>query len=190
MAWLPWIILIAVGLTAMTIGALAICGWFSSAAQVSRAFTTPVPGAGTGHGAGGNGETTANGRVAAPVSEPARRRAETTASGPSRHSDRQALAYFDWRWGADDAAVRRITDIRTIGGYLRIYTDLPESAGNSGPAITLCKRGVEYLADRLGETDPVVFVQAEFGENGTPVLANILGPGDRSCRVTHPAPKG
>jgi hypothetical protein len=35
-----------------------------------------------------------------------------------------------------------------------------------------------------------VFVQAQFGENGNPVLANILGPGDGDCRVTHPPPHG
>ncbi|MEV0229469.1 hypothetical protein [Nonomuraea sp. NPDC050786] len=109
------------------------------------------------------------------------------ADGPSRHTDQQAAEYFRTHWGPDDAALKRLKDIRTIGGYLRIYTDLPESAGNSSQALTLCKRGLEYLRS-LGVARPVVFVQAEFGENGNPVLANILGPSDTSCRVTHPEP--
>ncbi|MFC5829097.1 hypothetical protein [Nonomuraea insulae] len=109
------------------------------------------------------------------------------ADGPSRHTDRQAAEYFRTTWGPDDKALKRLKDIRTVGGYLRIYTDLPESADNSLTAITLCERGLAYLHSR-GVPNPVVFVQAEFGGNGNPVLANILGPSDRSCRVTHPAP--
>lgn len=109
------------------------------------------------------------------------------ADGPSRHTDRQAAEYFRTTWGPDDKALKHLKDIRTVGGYLRIYTDLPESADNSLTAITLCERGLAYLHSR-GVPNPVVFVQAEFGGNGNPVLANILGPSDRSCRVTHPAP--
>ncbi|MFI7633464.1 hypothetical protein [Nonomuraea sp. NPDC049400] len=109
------------------------------------------------------------------------------ADGPSRHTDQQAAEYFRTHWGPDDAALKRLKDVRSIGGYLRIYTDLPESADNSSQAITLCKRGLEYLRS-LGVANPVVFVQAEFGENGNPVLANILGASDTSCRVTHPEP--
>ncbi|WP_433431166.1 hypothetical protein [Nonomuraea sp. CA-141351] len=109
------------------------------------------------------------------------------ADGPSRHTDQQAAEYFRTHWSPDDTALKRLKDIRTVGGYLRIYTDLPETAGNSSQAITLCKRGLEYLHS-LGVANPVVFVQAEFGENGNPVLANILGPSDTSCRVTHPEP--
>ncbi|MFI6732973.1 hypothetical protein ACIBI9_08570 [Nonomuraea sp. NPDC050451] len=109
------------------------------------------------------------------------------ANGPSRHTDQQASEYFRTHWGPDDKALKRLKDIRTVGGYLRIYTDLPETAGNSSQAITLCERGLAYLRAR-GVANPVVFVQAEFGENGNPVLANILGPSDSSCRVTHPEP--
>ncbi|MFG6191196.1 hypothetical protein [Nonomuraea sp. JJY05] len=109
------------------------------------------------------------------------------ANGPSRHTDQQAAEYFRTHWGPDDKALKRLKDVRTVGGYLRIYTDLPETAGNSSQAITLCERGLAYLRAR-GVANPVVFVQAEFGENGNPVLANILGPSDSSCRVTHPEP--
>ncbi|MFG1709950.1 hypothetical protein ACFLIM_42975 [Nonomuraea sp. M3C6] len=109
------------------------------------------------------------------------------ADGPSRHTDRQAAEYFRTHWGPDDKALKRLKDIRTVGGYLRIYTDLPETAHNSRQAITLCKRGLEYLR-AAGVANPVVFVQAGFGENGNPVLANILGPSDPNCRVTHPTP--
>jgi hypothetical protein len=110
----------------------------------------------------------------------------TSVAGESEYTDEGAVAYFGAKW--DDGTAARIRDIRTTGGYLRIYTNLPESASNSKPAITLCERGLEYLAAQ-GVTSPVVFVQAKSGENGNPVLANILGPGDSDCRVTHPAPK-
>lgn len=113
-------------------------------------------------------------------------KAEKKASGPSKYTDTKAMAYFTSRW--TDKAAGRISDIRTTGRYLRIYTNLPESADNSKTAITLCKRGLEYLAV-LGEPDPVVFVHSEFGENGNPVLANILGHDDKDCRVTHPRPE-
>ncbi|MFI7112153.1 hypothetical protein ACIBK9_37990 [Nonomuraea sp. NPDC050227] len=109
------------------------------------------------------------------------------ADGPSRHTDREAAEYFRARWGRGDKAMKHLKDIRTVGGYLRIYTNLPDSADNSAAAITLCKRGLEYLRAN-GVKRPIVFVQAEFGENGNPVLANILGPSDHSCRVTYPRP--
>ncbi|AQZ60312.1 unnamed protein product [[Actinomadura] parvosata subsp. kistnae] len=109
------------------------------------------------------------------------------ADGPSRHTDQQAAEYFRTNWGLDDKALKHLKDVRSVGGYLRIYTDLPETADNSLTAIILCERGYAYLRSR-GVEEPVVFVQAEFGENGNPVLANILGPADKSCRVTSPAP--
>ncbi|MDR8415006.1 hypothetical protein MTP10_40540 [Nonomuraea sp. 3-1Str] len=111
----------------------------------------------------------------------------TAAAGTSRDAELTAVEYFRARWGSGDGAMRHVRDVRTIGGYLRIYTDLPESAANSADALTLCRRGLEYLR-RDGAAHPVVFVQARFGENGNPVLANILGPADTSCRVTHPDP--
>ncbi|HUR03292.1 MAG TPA: hypothetical protein VM347_12175 [Nonomuraea sp.] len=109
------------------------------------------------------------------------------ADGPSTHTDQEAAEYFRTHWPPDDKAAKHLKDIRSVGGYLRLYTDLPESAGNSSQAITLCERGLRYLRES-GEPNPIVFVQAKFGENGNPVLANILGPADKSCRVTHPEP--
>ncbi|MBP2705648.1 hypothetical protein JOL79_17685 [Microbispora sp. RL4-1S] len=108
------------------------------------------------------------------------------AAGPSKFTDEEAAAYFSSRWR--DHAAKRVRDIRTTGHYLRIYTNLPDDADNSKDAITLCRRGLEYLTER-GEANPVVFVQAKFGENGNPVLANVLGPDDSDCRVTYPKPK-
>ncbi|GIH90743.1 hypothetical protein ACFFMN_26700 [Planobispora siamensis] len=107
---------------------------------------------------------------------------ESKASGPSRHTDAKAVAYFQ-----RNKAAKRIKDIRTVGGYLRIYTDMPESADNSEQALELCETGREYL-EGLGVENPVIFVQAEFGENGNPILANVLGPDDSTCQVTHPEP--
>jgi hypothetical protein len=110
------------------------------------------------------------------------------ASGPSSHTDRQAAQYFRAHWGPGDKAASHMTDIRTVGRYLRIYTNLPGSAYNSRNAITLCERGLRYLK-QTGESRRIVFVQARFGENGNPVLANILGPSDGNCRVSAPNPR-
>ncbi|GAA4584122.1 hypothetical protein GCM10023194_23190 [Planotetraspora phitsanulokensis] len=104
----------------------------------------------------------------------------------SDYTDDKAVAYFRTRWRDRTSALVR--DIRTTGGYLRIYTDLPEADDDSDAAITLCERGLEYLA-AAGDTSRVVFVQADLGENGNPVLANVLGPGDPDCRVTSPEPR-
>ncbi|MEU4544432.1 hypothetical protein [Nonomuraea dietziae] len=130
----------------------------------------------------------AAGSPSAPPPEPPAPASGKDDSGAAKggHTDAKAAEYFEKRWGKGDKAAKRLKDIRTVGGYLRIYTDLPESADNSKQAITLCERGLEYLKE-MGEERPVVFVQAEFGENGNPVLANVLGPGDGDCRVTHPA---
>ncbi|MEV7006286.1 hypothetical protein [Streptosporangium sp. NPDC051022] len=106
------------------------------------------------------------------------------ATGLSKHTDKKALAYF-----VEHKATKRLKDIRMVGGYLRIYTDLPESASNSKQALKLCETGRDYLVGELGEPKPVVFVQAKFGENGNPVLANILGPNDSDCRLTYPEPR-
>ncbi|NUW42731.1 hypothetical protein [Nonomuraea rhodomycinica] len=125
--------------------------------------------------------------AATPPDGGARSAAAAAEPGGTATTAQSATEYFRARWGSGDDAAHHLTDIRTIGGYLRIYTDLPESAANSATALTLCYRGLEYLR-RTGAAHPVVFVQARFGENGNPVLANILGPGDASCRVTHPDP--
>ncbi|MBG0824414.1 hypothetical protein HS048_27275 [Planomonospora sp. ID91781] len=116
-------------------------------------------------------------------SEKAAKVEEAEAAGRSKHTDTGAVAYFQ-----RSKAAKRVKDIRMVGGYLRIYTDLPESADNSKQALELCETGLDYLAEEVGEDDPVVFVQAEFGENGNPVLANVLGPDDSTCRVTYPRP--
>ncbi|MFC3982351.1 hypothetical protein [Streptosporangium jomthongense] len=109
---------------------------------------------------------------------------EAKAGGLSKHTDKQALAYF-----VEHKATKRLKDIRIVGGYLRIYTDLPDSASNSKQALKLCETGRDYLVGEVGDPNPVVFVQARFGENGNPVLANIIGSKDRDCRLTYPEPK-
>ncbi|MEV8632520.1 hypothetical protein AB0395_12760 [Streptosporangium sp. NPDC051023] len=129
------------------------------------------------------------GGAAVPLAAPAepgekKRGDEAKAAGLSKDTDRKALAYF-----VGHKATKRLKDIRRVGGYLRIYTDLPESATNSKQALKLCETGRDYLVGELGEPRPVVFVQAKFGENGNPVLANILGPDDSDCRLTYPEPK-
>jgi hypothetical protein len=134
----------------------------------------------------GSGTEAAEPEVAGPDSGAKRSRDQgEKASGPSEHTDVKAAEYFQQAKGK---AGKRVKDVRSVGGYLRIYTDLPESADNSSQAIELCRRGLKYLEEQ-GAANPVVFVQGEFGENGNPVLANILGPDDGNCRVTHPKPR-
>ncbi|MFC4586961.1 hypothetical protein [Sphaerisporangium corydalis] len=177
--------LAAVAVAALGVGAVVARPHDGTAAAgVPSGAPSPArtPGGPDGEATGGPGVK--------PASKKAKktRGAAETASGPSKHTDVKAVNYFKTRW-VRDKAVKRITDIRTVGKYLRIYTDLPDSAHNSKPAIDLCKRGLEYLVQEVGDQHPVVFVQAHFGQNGNPVLANILGPGDGSCRLTHPAPE-
>ncbi|MGC5015608.1 hypothetical protein ACLQ2R_33015 [Streptosporangium sp. DT93] len=183
-------------------GALAIGGvWFpdeavpGSGTARASAPNGPVPAAATPAAPAGGTVVAAevDGRNAASAKKDAEERAraekkrqrtrETEASGPSKHTDRDAVAYFKGH-----KASKRVKDIRMVGGYLRIYTDLPESADNSKQAVKLCEAGVDYLVGELGTPSPVVFVQAEFGENGNPVLANMLGPDDPDCRLTYPRP--
>lgn len=185
---------------AFAVGALAVSGWFSGGeAPAGGTARAPVPGgvaamAPPGAPAGGTvvaAEVDGKGKKS---EEAAEKRAkaekkrqkdrETEASGPSKHTDKKAVAYFESR-----KVTKRVKDIRMVGGYLRIYTDLPETADNSKQAIKLCEAGVDYLVGELGMPSPVVFVQAEFGENGNPVLANVLGPDDSDCRLTYPSPR-
>ncbi|MFD1933940.1 MULTISPECIES: hypothetical protein [Nonomuraea] len=191
----PWVLEGAVaGAALLAVGLVAGGGVFgrerpqqSAGAVAVVPFTrgTPSP-----VGQGGAGRVVASAAAATLSPPPAPPAAPASASGAgdgSEHTDKKAAEYFHKRWGAGDKAAKRLKDIRTVGGYLRIYTDLPESAHNSAQAITLCERGLEYLRE-AGEDSPVVFVQAEYGENGNPVLANVLGPDDGDCRVTHPEP--
>ncbi|WP_432923806.1 hypothetical protein ACQPZZ_27680 [Microbispora sp. CA-135349] len=173
----------SLGVAAFAVGAVAIA-WplsRSDAAAPERAVAAPAPQASPA------GElTVASVDTGKKADDKRDKKAAEKASGPSKYTDKKAEAYFRSRW--TDKTAKRVKDIRTTGGYLRIYTNLPENADNSKAAITLCKRGLEYLAER-GEANPVVFVQSRFGENGNPVLANVLGPDDDDCRVTYPKPK-
>ncbi|MER6828623.1 hypothetical protein ABT352_21770 [Streptosporangium sp. NPDC000563] len=187
--------------TAFAVGALAVSGWFSGD-QASAGGMTPAPVPSAVPRAAAPPQSPVSGAVVAAEvdgkgaksEEEAAKRSkaekkrqkdrETEASGPSKHTDKKAVAYFESR-----KATKRVKDIRMVGGYLRIYTDLPESASNSKQAIKLCEAGVDYLVGELGVPSPVVFVQAEFGENGNPVLANVLGPDDPDCRLTYPSPR-
>ncbi|GAA3797733.1 hypothetical protein GCM10022226_16370 [Sphaerisporangium flaviroseum] len=176
-----FVALAAIVVAALAIGAVLGRQGGGSAASGATPPTPKAPVVADSPAKGGPDVTTASAR--AKKSRPAAK----TAAGPSKHTDAKAVNYFQTRWVADKA-VKRITDIRTVGKYLRIYTNLPETAHNSKSAIDLCKRGLEYLVQEVGDQHPVVFVQAEFGQNGNPVLANILGPDDTSCRLTHPDP--
>ncbi|WP_031159536.1 hypothetical protein [Streptosporangium roseum] len=172
---------VSVGVTALAVAGLALGGSLLRPAPQSQAQSQAA-----GVAPAAPLEAAGGGPVMAARPGADRKAAdETKAAGLSKHSDKKAFAYFE-----SHKATKRVKDIRIVGGYLRIYTDLPESADNSKQALKLCETGVNYLVGELGVSSPVVFVQAKFGENGNPVLANILGPDDSDCRVTHPEPGG
>ncbi|WP_433240555.1 hypothetical protein ACQPYK_34685 [Streptosporangium sp. CA-135522] len=176
------VLAVSVGATALVVAALALGGSLLRAPQAPsqrQEAMSAVPAAPPDAAAGAGPMT-----LAAP-DDKKRAADDAKAAGRSKHSDSKAFAYFEAH-----KATKRVKDIRIVGGYLRIYTDLPESASNSKRALNLCETGVNYLVGELGVPSPVVFVQAKFGENGNPVLANILGPDDSDCRVTHPRPAG
>lgn len=177
------------GVAAFAVGAVVVAGPLSrSGAAPERVVAAPTPQASPAGEltVASVGTSEKKKTKSKKKSKRDKKAAEEKASGPSKYTDKKAAAYFRSRW--NDKTAKRVKDIRTTGGYLRIYTNLPENADNSKTAITLCKRGLEYLAER-GEANPVVFVQSRFGENGNPVLANVLGPDDDDCRVTYPKPK-
>ncbi|MEU9884298.1 hypothetical protein [Sphaerisporangium sp. NPDC051011] len=186
-------------MAAVAVAALAVVAVFARPQGGAAAAPAPAgegvapsvpvdPGVTAGPKVAAGSDVTAAEAAPAKKAKKKRRDPADTASGPSRHTDGKAISYFRQRW-ADDKAVKRITDIRTTGKYLRIYTDLPQSAHNSKSALDLCKRGMEYLLQEVGDQSPVVFVQAKYGQNGNPVLANIAGPDDTSCRLSAPSPK-
>lgn len=189
-SWPATVLQVFTGVAALTVAALAVIMMMrpaggppaSAAAPPSLPAAVPTAAAPDGDGPEVTAADAGGGKAKKKKKDPG-----DTASGPSKHTDAGAVDYFKSRWTADKS-VKRITDIRTVGKYLRIYTDLPASKRNSKAAIDLCKRGMEYLVQEVGDSNPVVFVQAEFGDNGNPVLANILGGSDRSCRFTSPAP--
>ena len=156
----------------------------------------PADGSGTaGRDAGASGPVTLSqvdpsgaGGGAPGRTEPDGSATPTPRPGYSKYTDVAALEYFLDRWGAKDAAMKKVTDIRTVGGYLRIYTSMKETAVNSKHAVRLCERGRDYLAKERGVRHPVVFVHARTGINGNPVLANDLGQSDKDCRLTTPRP--
>ncbi|GAA5771758.1 hypothetical protein [Streptosporangium roseum] len=174
---------VSVGVTALAVAGLALGGSLLRPGPQSQAQSREAAGAALA----APPDAAAGGGPVMAARPDAKKRAadEAKAAGLSKHSDKKAFAYFEGH-----KATKRVKDIRIVGGYLRIYTDLPESAGNSKQALKLCETGVNYLVGELGVSSPVVFVQAKFGENGNPVLANILGPDDSDCRVTHPEPGG
>jgi hypothetical protein len=177
----PLVISVSLAAVAFTAGGVALAGLSLSSlgSPGTRTAAAPVPVPSASPSPAGLLKITSAGSRAESKNE-------EKASGPSKFTDTTATAYFVSRW--KDHAATRVKDIRTTGRYLRIYTNLPEGDRNSKDAITLCKRGLEYLSER-GVANPVVFVQAKFGGNGNPVLANVLGPDDSDCRVTTPKPK-
>ena len=80
-----------------------------------------------------------------------------------------------------DKVTKHVKEVRWSGPYLRVYTDLAEKDAGSKVALDLCKWTSEYLADRRGDQNPVVFVHAKKSDNGNVVLVSKLSAED-ACR--------
>jgi hypothetical protein len=91
-----------------------------------------------------------------------------------------AVAYFHER-DKQDTVVKHVKNVRWSGRYLRVYTDLKEEDTDSKVALDLCEWTSEYLADRHGDQNPVVFVHAKRNDNGNVVLVNKLSAKD-ACK--------
>lgn len=91
--------------------------------------------------------------------------------------DAGAIAYYKEKDPRDKIA-KHVDEVRWSGRYLRVYTNLKEGDTRSRVALDLCKWTSEYLTDRRGDRDPVVFVHARKNDNGNVVLVNKLSAKD------------
>lgn len=129
---------------------------------------------------GGSAKNAAHRRVTA--SQAAQRSTPSPSVQPllgkgSTDSEPAALTYFQ---GKDGGIAGHVKDVRWSGDFLRVYTDYPENADNSKPALELCQWTWDYLSSQ-GAPGPV-FVQGTSHGNGAVVLAKKLDGSD-SCRV-------
>jgi hypothetical protein len=103
------------------------------------------------------------------------------ATGPAEAgADPGAIAYYKEK-DPQDKVVKHVDEVRWSGRYIRVYTDLKEGDTHSRVALDLCKWTSEYLTERRGDRDPVVFVHAKKNDNGNVVLVNKLSAKD-PCR--------
>jgi hypothetical protein len=96
------------------------------------------------------------------------------------NEDTGAIAYYKEK-DPRDKVVKHVDEVRWSGRYLRVYTNLNEGDTHSRVALDLCEWTSEYLTDRRGDRDPVVFVHAKKNDNGNVVLVNKLSAED-SCK--------
>ncbi|HEY7483883.1 MAG TPA: hypothetical protein VH912_05415 [Streptosporangiaceae bacterium] len=96
-------------------------------------------------------------------------------SQPNGGSDEEtgAVAYYREKDPSGKVA-GHVDEVRWSGRYLRVYTDLKESDTHSKVAFQLCQWTGEYLTDRRGSKNPVVFVHAKKNDNGNVVLVSKL----------------
>ncbi|HZB33347.1 MAG TPA: hypothetical protein VE465_24525 [Streptosporangiaceae bacterium] len=127
-------------------------------------------------------QATKSPRPAAPPTVPA---APLAAKPGAADGDTGAIAYFKEK-DPRDKVVKHVDEVRWSGRYLRVYTDLQEDDTHSRVALDLCEWTSEYLTDRRGHRDPVVFVHAKKNGNGNVVLVNRLSAKDPCKSVETP----
>jgi hypothetical protein len=113
-------------------------------------------------------------KSSAPRTAPA---APLAAKPGDAENDTGAIAYYKEK-DPRDKVVKHVDEVRWSGRYLRVYTDLKEGDTRSRVAFDLCEWTSEYLTDRRGNRDPVVFVHAKTNDNGNVVLVNKLSAKD------------
>jgi hypothetical protein len=114
-----------------------------------------------------------------------REAASTAASAPAKKPPAAAAAEIDGDTDEEPAAVdyfkekdsgrkvvKHVDEVRWSGRFLRVYTDLDEGDTHSKAALDLCKWTSEYLSERRGVRNSVVFVHARKTGNGNVVLVS------------------
>lgn len=109
-------------------------------------------------------------------------RADAVTAATDGDADPGAIAFYREK-DLRNEVVKHVDEVRWSGRYLRVYTDLKEGDTHSRVAIELCRWTSEYLTDRRGDRDPVVFVHARRNDNGNVVLVNKLSGKDRCKSV-------
>jgi hypothetical protein len=125
-------------------------------------------------GASKAADATKSPKSSAPRSAPA---APLAGKPGDAQNDAGAIAYYKEK-DPRDKVVKHVDEVRWSGRYLRVYTDLKEGDTRSQVALDLCEWTSEYLTDRRGDRDPVVFVHAKTNDNGNVVLVNKLSAKD------------
>jgi hypothetical protein len=110
-----------------------------------------------------------------PASAPAGKPSAAAAEIDGETDEEPGAVDFFKEKDAGRKVVKHVDEVRWSGRYLRVYTDLDEGDTRSKVALDLCKWTGEYLTERRGVRNSVVFVHAKRTGNGNVVLVSKVG---------------